>query len=103
MSAGAVWALLGLYPLVGTDLYVLGSPTFGNVTLGLGSLGGGALTIAADRGGCSGACVYVASVALNGRALAAPFVRHSELLQPPALLEFVMADAPVPWDYVPPV
>ena len=102
MSAGAVWALLGLYPLVSTEWYVLGSPTFGNVTLGLGSLGGGALTIAADRRGCT-TCAYVASVALNGRALAAPFVRHSELLQPPALLEFVMADAPVPWDYTPPV
>jgi putative alpha-1,2-mannosidase len=98
-----VWALLGLYPLVGSEWYVLGSPTFFNVTLGLGSMGGGALTILARNASGCGACVYVASVALNGRALAAPFVRHSELLQAPALLEFVMTDSPAPWDYVPPV
>ena len=38
MSAGAVWTLLGIYPLAGTEYYVLGSPSFANVTV----RGGGA-------------------------------------------------------------
>ena len=28
LSAGAIFSLLGLYPLATTDVYVLGSPTF---------------------------------------------------------------------------
>ena len=33
MSAWGVWSYLGLYPVAGTDTYILGAPVFSNVTL----------------------------------------------------------------------
>ena len=97
MSAGAVWTLLGIYPLAGTEYYVLGSPSFANVTV----RGGGLTVLATNSSG--GDNVYVAQVKLNGVPLSAPFVRHADLLRPPAILEFTMTDTPVPWMYVPPL
>lgn len=94
MSAGAVWALLGLYPLVGTDVYIIGSPSFTNTTVGT-------LRIIARNatGAAGGQNVFVSSATLNGARLATPFARHADLFPPlpGALLEFVMTDEPVPW------
>lgn len=102
MSAAAVWTLMGLYPLAGTDYYVLGSPTFSNITLGRGAWKGSPLTILASNV-TSPACIYVAAVTLNGKALLSPFVRHADLLIPPAILSFTMTDTPQPWEYDPPL
>ena len=74
--------------------YALAAPTFANASAG------GLRVIARN---CSTGSTYVSSIYLNGARLAAPFARHADLLAPPALLEFVMTDTPVPWDYVPPV
>ena len=102
MSAAAVWTLLGLYPLAGTDYYVLGSPTFPNVTLGRGPWKGRPLTILANNA-THPSNIFVAAVTLNGKALPSPFVRHADLLTPPALLIFTMTDTPSAWDYTPPL
>ena len=100
LSAGALFSLLGLYPLAASDAYVLGSPTFANVSVALASgaarAGGPRLTILAHNASASN--VYVAAAALNGARLGSPFVRHADLVAGGgATLELWMTDAPVPW------
>jgi putative alpha-1,2-mannosidase len=94
MAAWTVWALLGIYPIVGTEWYALAAPTFANATAG------GLRVLARNA---SAGAPFVSAILLNGARLGMPFARHAELLAPPAVLEFVMTDAPVAWDYAPPV
>ena len=100
LSAWLVWAQLGVYPLAGSDLFVLGSPRFAEVVIGLG--GGPAsdgstaeprqLRIVAHN--ASAANVYMVRAALNGVAidLNQPFVKFSDLATGSALLETWMAE-----------
>jgi predicted alpha-1,2-mannosidase len=119
MSAWAAFTALGLYPLAGTDQYILGSPLFAqaNVTLA-SSL---ALSIVAHN--ASAANIYVAGAHVNGKPLLTPFVRHGDLVPSSAqscaygleegkgrgkvaaeatasagLLEFFMTDVPTVWN-----
>ena len=109
MSAWLIWAQLGLYPLAGSDRFVLGSPRFAEAVVGLGGSGDGGgsgraareLRIVAHN--ASDSCMYVRKAQLNGQAIdmvAAPFVRFADLITPSgdgtsALLEFWMAETPV--------
>lgn len=92
LSSWCVWACLGLYPLTGRDLYVLGSPALdvANVTFGGGEL----RIVAHDQ---SPDNVYVRRIELNGVARTEPFVTHAELVAATAggvgRLEFFMAVA----------
>ena len=98
LSAGAVFALLGLYPLAASanGAYILGSPTFANVSVALGE-GAGAPRLTVLAHNASSSRVFVAAATLNGAALPSPIVQHAALLTPPSLLEFFMTDTPVPW------
>lgn len=79
MSAWAVWAALGLYPLTGTGMYVLSAPLFANVTVALPPpYTGVALTVTAHN--ASAANGYVARASINGYPLPTPYVNHSQLL-----------------------
>ena len=69
LSAWYVWASMGLYPLAGTDRYVLGAPRFDQIILPWQS---GELTIL--RTGAS-----VDRVTLDGAALSTPDLRHHQL------------------------
>lgn len=101
MSAWAAFGLLGLYPLAGTQTYILGVPAFANATISLpeaalsrqrsgggsGSSGSGAaplLTIVAHNFSAANIWAYCATV--NGAPLPTPFVNHSQLV-PPAFRE----------------
>jgi len=97
MSAGCVFTLLGLYPLAGTDLYLLGSPTFRNVTLRVGQVNVRVLSHGNDKN--STAFIYVERVTLNSIALPAPFLHHRDFALKDSLIEFFMTDAPSPWNY----
>ena len=92
LSAWLVWATLGLYPLAGSDGFVLGSPRFAEVELR--SPDGPRLTIRAHN--ASAANVYVQRAALDGVPLAAPFVRFRDLIGG-ATLECWMTDRVVLW------
>ncbi len=71
LSAWAVWAGVGLYPLAGTDRYVLGAPRFEEVVMPFGS--GETLTIRRQGVG------LVTQIDLDGRVLSGPTVTHAEL------------------------
>lgn len=102
LSAWAVFAYLGLYPIGGTRAYVLASPVFANVTLalpGAGGAAGGSLTVVAHN--ASAGNIYVSSAAANGVPLASPVVDHGTLLLRGRgganVLEFTMTDTPAVW------
>jgi hypothetical protein len=106
LSTWAVWAYLGLYPVAATGTFVLGSPVFAETRVavppGLGPFSGAAspsLRIVAHNS--SAGAIYVVGARANGAALSAPLVSWAQLFGGvgggEALLEFFMAEAPVPW------
>lgn len=74
LSAWYVFSALGLYPIAGSDLYVIGSPVFEKAVLHLPA---GDFTIEAR--GTSKEHPYVQSARLNGVPLSHPWVRHADI------------------------
>lgn len=98
LSGWYVFAALGLYPIVGSDRYVLSIPQFPKIEL---SVGGGmftieAVTAAGDPASALLATGYVQSVTLDGQALTKPELRHRDL-KPGSTLRFVIGEGPVSW------
>ncbi len=91
MSAWLVFSMLGIYPVPGTDRYVVGAPAFPRATI---AVQGGAFTIEAPD--VSATHVYVQSVALDGKPLATPTLHHADL-HAGGTLSFVMGPAPSAW------
>jgi predicted alpha-1,2-mannosidase len=87
MSAFYLYASLGLYPIAGTDRYVLGAPLFPHATL---AIRGGALTI--DAPAASKQHRFPRSVTRNGAAITT-IVHHGELAN--ATLSFDLATTPL--------
>jgi putative alpha-1,2-mannosidase len=74
MSAWYLFSALGIFPIPGSDRYVIASPLFPRVELKVGS---GAFAIVAD--GVSEKNLYVQSAELNGAALSSAFIAHADL------------------------
>lgn len=89
LSAWYVFSALGLFPKAGTDEYWLGAPRFPEARIRLES--GRTLRIVAE--GYAEDAIYVDEVRLDGRRLAAPIVRHADLVAAEALV-FRMSKAP---------
>jgi len=91
MSAWWIFSALGLYPIAGTDQYVLGSPLFPHAEV---QVAGGTLTI--DATNASPDAVYVQSVTLDGTPLTSLLVSHAQL-HAGAHLVFAMTNEAVDW------
>ena len=93
-TLGAWWVLtaLGLYPVPGGDLWILGAPRFPRATLSLPS--GATLVIEAE--GASAEAIYVQSVTLDGAPLERAELRHGQLAGG-GTLRFVMGETPSDW------
>ncbi|MHB8874863.1 MAG: glycoside hydrolase domain-containing protein, partial [Myxococcaceae bacterium] len=91
LSSWYVFSALGLYPLPGSDRYLLGAPLFPRARL---AVGGGDFTIEALE--VSEANLYVQSVELNGRPLAVPELLQADLKKGGKLL-FRMGPKPSGW------
>jgi predicted alpha-1,2-mannosidase len=74
MSAWYLFSALGIFPIPGSDRYVIASPLFPRVEL---KVGGGTFAIVAD--GVSEKNLYVQSAELNGAALNSGFITHADL------------------------
>jgi predicted alpha-1,2-mannosidase len=92
LSAWYVFTALGLYPLPGSDRYIVGAPLFPKVTL---TVSGGVFTVEAETP-LTGDNRYVQSVELNGAQLLLPEIRHADL-KPGGALRFVMGPSPSIW------
>lgn len=89
LSAWYVWSSLGLYPVVGTDRYELGSPLWDRATINMGQY---QLEIIADNNATDH--VYVTRVELNGQPLDRWSITHDEIAEG-GTLRFVMSDQPL--------
>ena len=92
MSSWYVWNALGLFPVAGQDMLLIGSPLFPKATLRLANdveFTVAATGNAADR-------PYVASATLNGRPLGGAFLRWADLAGG-GVLELAMSDQPHCW------
>src|SRR5437588_11951751 len=84
---------LGLYPIMGQDLYMLVAPAFTRAEIALGS-SGNSLVIEAPQ--ASEEHIYVKAVTLNGKPLHRSWLQHHEIAQG-AVLRFTLDTAPADW------
>ena len=91
MSAWLVFSMLGVYPVPGTDQYVIGAPAFPHAQV---TVAGG--TFAIDAPDVSDANLYVQSVTLNGAPLTTPLIHHADF-KAGGSLTFQMGPAPSQW------
>jgi putative alpha-1,2-mannosidase len=73
-SSWFVWSAMGLFPVAGQDLFLIGSPLFDSVTLSVGPA-----TFQIEAPGNGEAAIYVQSARLNGQALDRAWLRYSEI------------------------
>lgn len=91
LSSWYVFSALGLYPIAGSDLYVVGAPLFPKVEF---KVPGGVFTITAE--GATEGHIYVQSVKINGAPLNVAEVRHADL-KAGGSLAFVLGPNPSTW------
>ena len=93
LSSWYIWSSLGLYPVAGQPLYLIGSPLFTSSTIHLGN--GKTFTVrAADS---SSSAIYVQSAELNGKPLHRAWLTHHDIITG-GQLTLHMGDKPQPWD-----
>lgn len=79
-SAFFICSAMGLYPLMGQDLYFLVPPLFQRTTLLLGAKGKEVpLTIEVQGEDGGSGSLYIQSAVLNGQTLDRAWVRHEEI------------------------
>jgi predicted alpha-1,2-mannosidase len=91
MGAWYVFATLGLYPVPGSDKYIVSAPIFEQARV---VVDGHELVIAAT--GASSRRRFVAGVTIDGTPLAQPELTHAQLLAA-SRIEFEMTDAATDW------
>jgi predicted alpha-1,2-mannosidase len=84
---------IGLYPLMGQNLYWLTTPAFEKTEIDLGTSG---RTLTIDAPGAGDAMPYVRSATLDGRPLDRAWLRHGEIAQG-ATLRFELSKEPTRW------
>ena len=93
LGAWYVWASLGLYPIAGTDRYIVSAPIFEQARIAPPGSDHELLIVAP---GASSTNRYVAAVAVDGTPLAKPELTHAQLTTA-ARIDFTMTDAPSTW------
>jgi len=91
MSSWLIFNTLGLYPVAGQDVYLLGTPAIPEVNLAVG--GGKRLHLVAHKAGADGLNRYIQSATLNGNSLNRAWLRHAEIVNG-GELELQMGPAP---------
>lgn len=89
ISAWYVFSAMGFYPIAGSDRYWIGSPCIRSASLTLPD--GKTLTVQVQNQGEKN--VYVSAVTLNGEALTAPFLTHTQIAQGGELVFTMTNDA----------
>ncbi len=92
-SSWYMCSALGLYPIMGQDLYLLSAPIFTRAEIVLGSSGNSLLIEAPEAGEGR---LYVKAVTLNGKPLNRAWLRHHEIAQG-AVLRFILDTIPGDW------
>jgi predicted alpha-1,2-mannosidase len=91
LGAFYVFTALGIYPLPGSDVWIVGAPRFPRVQVALGK---GVFTIEAPA--ASKDNLYVQGVTLDGKPISTPFLKHADL-KAGGTLTFVMGPKASNW------
>jgi predicted alpha-1,2-mannosidase len=92
-SAWYICSTIGMYPIMGQDLYLLIAPTFTRTVVALGS-SGNSLIIEAPEVGEN--YIYVKAMKLNGKPLHRAWIRHHEIAKG-GVLHFTLDTSPGEW------
>jgi putative alpha-1,2-mannosidase len=92
-SAWYMCSTMGIYPMMGQDLYLLSTPLFQRTEIALGK-SGKSLVIEAPEAGPEK--LYVRAATLNGEPLQRAWIRHSEIADG-AVLRFELGSQPSDW------
>jgi putative alpha-1,2-mannosidase len=92
MSSWYVFSAIGIFPVAGQDLYVIGSPLYPKTTLHLATHKD--FTIEAKNVSLENK--YVVSATLNGAPLETPWLHHKDIVNGGALV-LTMASTPAGW------
>jgi putative alpha-1,2-mannosidase len=92
-SAFYMCSALGMYPIMGQDIYILSTPVFSRSEIALGRTG---KTLAIEAPGADDEQVYIKSATLNGKPLDRAWVRHSEI-ENGGVLRYELATTPGEW------
>lgn len=98
MESWILWAMIGLYPLTGQTTFLVGSPWFSDLRIGLGDEK--ALVIKTE--GNSDEFFYVQSLKVNGKAWDKAWVTWEDIFAGGGTLDFVLGPKPVDWATGPP-
>lgn len=96
LGAWLALSYLGLYPLPGSELWILGAPRMARATIALPS--GGTLVVEAD--GDPATSPYVAAVTLDGAPLDGPLLPHARLAAG-GTLRFTLSETEATWGRAP--
>ena len=99
-SAFYMCSSMGLYPIMGQDLYMITSPIFDKITVQMGDRDK-SLVIRAERMGLDDK--YIVGATLNGKKLDRAWIRHEEIAEG-GVLELTLDKHPNGWgnNIVPP-
>ncbi len=92
-SAWYMCSTMGIYPIMGQDLYLLSTPVFRRTEIALGN-SGKRLVIEAPQAHPDKP--YVRAATLDGKALRRAWIRHSEIADG-AVLHFEVGSQPADW------
>jgi predicted alpha-1,2-mannosidase len=92
-SAFYMCAAMGMYPIMGQDIYLIATPVFEHVEVQLGQHD---KTLIIEAPGASPDRSYIAAATLNGSPLDRAWLRHSEIARG-ATLHFQLTDHPTRW------
>jgi predicted alpha-1,2-mannosidase len=93
LSSWYLWSSMGLYPVAGQPLYLIGSPVFSRSTLHLGN--GKSFSIVSE--GANALAKYVQAAELNGKPLHRAWLTHKEVVAG-GELRLHLGNTPKPWD-----
>ncbi|OAA62347.1 alpha-1,2-mannosidase family protein [Cordyceps fumosorosea ARSEF 2679] len=93
MESWLLWNMLGLYPMTGQPIFLVGSPWFADLTV---ALGGGKTLRVMTEGGTEG-IYHVRSLKVNGKQWDRSWLSWYDIFDQGGTLEFVLGAEPATW------
>jgi predicted alpha-1,2-mannosidase len=93
MESWLLWNMLGLYPVIGQPIFLIGSPWFANTTIALG----GGKTLSMTTVGGSDSSYYVQSLQVNGIDWNQSWVSWNDIFANGGVMNFVLGPEASNW------
>jgi predicted alpha-1,2-mannosidase len=98
MESSLLWNMLGLYPVIGQPIFLIGSPWFANTTIALG----GGKTLSMTTVGGSDSSYYIQSLQVNGMDWNQSWVSWNDIFASGGAMHFVLGPEAANWTTGPP-